>query len=59
MKKKLAILMSILMFAMVGCESRPITPMAPVGENVQAQGEQAPEEQAQEEGAEVMPEEAQ
>ena len=54
MKKKLAILMSILIFAMVGCESQPITPMAPVGENVQAQGEQAPDEQVQEDVAEPV-----
>lgn len=54
MKKKLAILMSILIFAMIGCESQPITPMAPVGENVPAEGEQAPEEQIQEDVAEPV-----
>lgn len=40
MKKKIAILMSVLIFAMVGCESQPITPQAPVGDTVQAEGEQ-------------------
>ena len=54
MKKKLAILMSVLIFTMVGCESQPITPMAPVGENAQAEGEQATEEQAQEDMAETV-----
>lgn len=54
MKKKIAILMGVLMFAMVGCESQPITPQAPVGDTVQAEGEQATEEQAQEDMAETV-----
>ena len=54
MKKKIAILMGALIFAMVGCESQPITPQAPVGDTVQAEGEQATEEQVQEEVAEPV-----
>ncbi len=54
MKKKLAILMSVLIFTMVGCESQPITPMAPVGENAQAEGEQATEEQVQDDAEETV-----
>ena len=54
MKKKIAILMGVLIFAMVGCESQPITPQAPVGDTVQAEGEQATEEQVQEEVAEPV-----